>query len=373
MYVYRLRTLQACILWLSFLLQVPAVAAPVPPASSEDATIPTSCPSLEDFRGGGLTSAIVRELAEGSQSQSLAWLADEAIFFQFTGHDGIPLQGYALNKSLDTDNSKPVLIYVAGWTETSLKYAPFLRTLHEVHSYPVYSFDLRGQGFSNTTYDDQGRVTHIETFAEYVEDLAAFAKVVVGSGKRDRQVVYVGNSLAGLVGLAAQQKHGLFSRLCLAAPVIRPSATLNPLVRSVLYAVHQLGLGKVLPVRLSQDISALKLTHHSEHLRAWTRLRSLAPAQLQVQGPSLSWLSEVTEAGAAVLAAAGSMRQPLLLFVAEDDLFVDNDSIFRFAAAHGGNTKLVKFESSWHELYLEEEGVLSKLIPELLLFLEHNS
>jgi alpha-beta hydrolase superfamily lysophospholipase len=351
--------MQRLVLWLSFLLA--AVAA------SEDTA--SSCPSLVDFRGGGLTASIVRELALGSGSRSLAWLADEATFFHFEGHDGIPLQGYALNKSSETDISKPVLIYVAGWTETSLKYSPFLRTLHEVHKYPVYSFDLRGQGFSNTTFDDQGRVTHIDTFAEYVEDLAAFAKIVVGSGRRD--VVYVGNSLAGLVGLAAQQKHSLFSRLCLAAPVIRPSATLNPLVRSALYAAHQLGLGKFLPVRLSQDISTLKLTHNADHLDAWQRLRSLAPAQLHVQGPSLSWLSEVTEAGAAVLAAARHMRRPLLLFVAEDDVFVDNASIFRFAEEHGGSTKLVKIEASWHELYLEDEGVLSKLLPELLSFLQH--
>lgn len=324
---------------------------------------------------GSLNSSLVEELARGvggAYLQSLLWLSQQRMF-AFPAHDNLTLQGYELLPELLPDSTPSsndvVLIYCAGWTETTLKYAGFLQDLVSKRGLAVYSFDFRGQGFSANTGYDLGRFTHVHAFDEYVQDLALFARMVADRHPQQR-LVYVGNSLSGLVGLATELRHpGIFARLVVAAPVIKPSATLNPLIRYALKWAHGLGFGARLLARLDSDIAGLKLTHNLDIFAGWRKMREVRPAELVVQGPSLAWMTELTEQGHAVLAHAGDMRVPLLIFVASFDLFVDNPSIYEFANAYGAAVKVVKFNDSWHELYTEEPRVYDALMSELDAFL----
>jgi len=372
---------------LSVLFAVLLVAAAVAAedvVDNESMTPPSTChPALSNFTAGSMTREILLELSSavgGSFAAPLQWLAN-AELFSFRGHDNLTLQAYGMKGSNHEDEDLPVLVYCAGWTETTVKYAPFLYDLSHVHGYTVYSFDFRGQGFSASTMLDKGRVTHIESFKEYIADLKLFADHIAARHRRHagtegqaRRLVYVGNSLSGLVGLSVQQQHpGTFARLALAAPVIKPLVTLNQAFRLVLYWIHRLGFGKVLPVRLGGDILGLKLTHHQGNFDGWRKLRGLAPDHLIVQGPSISWLSSLTEQGHELLAASAqrpsTLTSPLLLLVAEHDLFVDNESIFQLAHAYEGHVKIVKLVGSWHELWTEHEDIYNLVKRELLDFL----
>ena len=335
----------------------------------------TCSPSLLNFEEGGMSREIVAELATavgGSFYEPLRWLSN-AQFFKFHGFGNLTLQAYGISGDPEKQDL-PILVYCAGWTETTIKYAPFLYDLAHINGYTVYSFDFRGQGFSETTMTDGGRVTHIASFQEYIYDLKVFADLVQEKNS-GRRLIYVGNSLSGLVGLSVQVQHpGTFARLALAAPVIKPLATLNYLVRCSIYWVHRMGFGKMLPVRLGGDITGLKLTHHDDHFAGWKKLRALAPGQLIVQGPSVSWLSSLTEQGHDLLVAAArrpsNLTSPLLILVADDDLFVDNESIFDLAHAYEGNVKVVKVAGSWHELWSEREDLYAThVLKELLDFI----
>lgn len=343
-------------------------------AKDEEPTCGWACGNQTALAAGSLNSTLVEELAQrvgGPYLESLTWLSRQGLF-AFPAHDNLTLQAYEMlpgDASATASNENIVLIYCAGWTETTLKYVGFLQDLVSKRGLAVYSFDFRGQGFSADTGFDAGRFTHVKAFDEYVQDLALFARLVADRHPAKR-LVYIGNSLAGLVGLATEQRHpGTFARLAVAAPVVKPSATLNPLIRYALKWAHGLGFGARLLARLDGDISSLKLTHNTEVFNGWRKMRELAKAQLIVQGPSLAWMTELTEQGHAVLARAGEMRAPLLIFVASFDLFVDNRSIFEFADGYGGPVKLVKFDDSWHELYTEEPRVYDALMRELDAFL----
>ena len=113
------------------------------------------------FRAGQFTNAAITDLAKnlgGEMGGHLDWFANTAQLFTFPGHDGLPLQGYYIPATNDVakktrgdlDVPRPVIIHCAGWSESTIKYSKFLHILHG-QGYPIYSFDMRGQGFSSAT------------------------------------------------------------------------------------------------------------------------------------------------------------------------------------------------------------------------------
>ena len=116
------------------------------------------------YRAGKFTNAAITDLAQklgGEMGGHLEWFADTVELFSFPGHDGLPLQGYHIPAKSDSSKSNvddsnhatvplPVIIHCAGWSESTIKYSKFLRILHG-QGYAIYSFDMRGQGFSSST------------------------------------------------------------------------------------------------------------------------------------------------------------------------------------------------------------------------------
>jgi len=125
-------------------------------------------------------NTIARKIG-GDFGEHLSWMANSSVLFTFNGKNDLPLQGYYLPNAEDKAAAQkkgkaatnPVIVFCAGWSETSLKYAKFVRVLNNM-GYSVFSFDLRGQGFSSPTGYDKGLVTHVKSFSEYVDDLDIF-------------------------------------------------------------------------------------------------------------------------------------------------------------------------------------------------------
>jgi len=277
-----------------------------------------------DFKGGSLTASKVaafsRSIKGGPYESSLSWLSENAEFFPVNGTKGVVLQGYKIwNKNpAITDTA---LVFCAGWSETTLKYGHLLHDLHDA-GYNIFSFDMRGQGFSQNTHWNKGRVTHMTSIDDYVSDLRMFVNEYV-KNDHTKNVVYVANSMAGLVGLTTQAKHpDTFAKMVLSAPAVEAS-DVPPPVRVLLGVLRRLpGVAKILPVRLSQDISKLRLSHDAEKFAGWQRLRALAPDQLQVQGPSISFLYELALAGKRIRENAQKILIDVLVLQASDDIFV---------------------------------------------------
>ena len=113
---------------------------------------------------------------------------------------------------------------LAGWTETTLKYAKYIHFLNNL-GYEIYSFDMRGQGFSGLTAWDDGVVTHASSLSDtYVADLDTFISKIVRKANPTKDIIYSGNSFAGQVGLLLQLENPkAFSKIIVYAPCIMPN------------------------------------------------------------------------------------------------------------------------------------------------------
>lgn len=115
------------------------------------AIVDSQIPSQVDGVGGGeLNKTFVQHLSssmrKSKMSTSLQWLSSSAQFFSFFTRDNISIQAYHIKGKVQNNILDPkVIVFCAGWTETTLKYANYLQNLH-MNDYHIFSFDLRGQG-----------------------------------------------------------------------------------------------------------------------------------------------------------------------------------------------------------------------------------
>ena len=83
------------------------------------------------------------------------------------------------------------------------------------------------------------------------KEAAAAAKAVDGSGTcREREYIYVGNSMAALIGMTLQlQRPELFAKMVLVAPAMMPQGV-NVVTRFAVYFANAFGFGHKLLLRL---------------------------------------------------------------------------------------------------------------------------
>ena len=124
-------------------------------------------------------------------------------------------------------------------------------------------------------------MTHVKSFDEYVDDLDLFLnkqvlpKIRQMSGEsgtctkediakdtcKERELIYVGNSMAALIGMTLQlRRPDVFSKMILISPTLMPQGV-NLVTRFAVYFANLFGFGHKLLLRLPRDISELKNTH----------------------------------------------------------------------------------------------------------------
>ncbi len=304
-------------------------------------------PSLEKyhFKPASLNESIIHDLVSSMNkspyNQDLSWFASQTIFESYVTRDGLHLQVYKTIS--DANKYGPVYVFSCGYTETVLKYSLIIRKLFEKGA-TVYAFDMRGQGFSESTGWNDGRVTHIENIADYTTDLQDFVdNIVVPETQLDgkRPIIYVGNSLGGLVGIMAQNTYTdknhkrptLFDKLVLVTPCIQPTST-NAVVGHIVESLYWLFpvARDALIARLQKSSPPEDMSHNVLFIEWWENLRRLASRQLVVAGPSLGWIRSVYQAGVMSYTSkgAGLDNADILVLSAGSDTVVSLDKIHAF-------------------------------------------
>ena len=105
---------------------------------------------LNTFPPGTLNKTIVSDLANevSNHKDDIIWLSQNTKFFNFITHDNITLQAYDIG--LSSNKNRDILLFFAGYTETTIKYMKYLKFMNSL-GFRIFSFDLRGQGFSGLT------------------------------------------------------------------------------------------------------------------------------------------------------------------------------------------------------------------------------
>lgn len=272
------------------------------------------------------------------------------------------------------DAAKGVIVISHGFTESITKFSESIYYMLQA-GYEVWGLDHRGHGRSFRE-NSNPLVVHVDHFAEYVEDLRHLTEARVKPAAPFLPVYLYCHSMGGCVGVwTIEQYPELFRKAVLSSPMLGLSFGKIPLPVAYAFAALK-GMGEkakepLSPVTEFPEETYEQSASNSEPRFAWYSSRKLADKRLQTCAGSSKWGRE------AILACrrVGSPRQieririPVLLFQAEKDSFVKNESQDAFAAK-APSCRLVKMPGMRHELYFAEGETLRKYWEEIFSFLE---
>ena len=243
------------------------------------------------FQAGDVSNSKLRKLSQEPMikktilSNQLKWLANHAKFHTFYGANNLKLQAmYIENIYAD----KTPIIFCPGFAEPMAKYTKFIRYWYDL-GHSVYTFDLRGQGFSDIMEYDEGSVVHLNSFQDYVMDLKIFVDRIekrltqidshytqkysynnndsgdTNDKKKHHEIIYIGLSLSGLIGTVYQSQVSSttstslsslgasipFQSLVLLAPCIAPLGK-NIYMKIAVALIRLVGRGNKAIVRFKQ-------------------------------------------------------------------------------------------------------------------------
>ena len=270
-------------------------------------------------------------------------------------------------------DAKAAVVILHGYTESAEK-------LREMAWYfvnsgmSVFAMDHRGHGKSVREIEDTS-ITHVDRFSQYLDDLEQFMETVVRPRMGDAPIHVYGHSMGGAIAAFALIEHPeWFARAVLSSPMIAPVT--GPLPRFAAKwlgsACYLLGKGKERafvgqpfdPEREKFETSCA--TSRARH--AYYQHKRNTRKELQNCSPTYSWVREAAAVTEPLLARAGTIKTPLLLCQAIQELVVVNRDQERFAA-RTGDGKLMKFDGK-HELFLSHDAVMSEYVNAVIGFMK---
>jgi lysophospholipase len=184
------------------------------------------------------------------------------------------------------------------------------------------------------------------------------------------------HSMGGCIGAwTIEQYPALFSRAVLSSPMLGLSFGKVPLPVAYAFAALK-GMGEkakepLSPVTAFPEETYEQSASNSPARFAWYYGKKLADKRLQTCAGSSKWGREAILACRRVTSPRqiAKIRIPVLLFQAEKDTYVKNESQDAFAAK-APNCELVKLPGMRHELYSAEGEKLQNYWEKIFAFLE---
>lgn len=269
-----------------------------------------------------------------------------------------------------------VVLISHGFTESIQKYDEvcyyFLK-----ERYHVYIPEHCGHGKSYRLTQDPSLV-HVDRYQRYVDDLLCVAM----QAKKDEPglpLFLYAHSMGGGVGAAAAaQQPGLFEKLVLTSPMIRPQTGSIPwgAARMVVAAMCLMGKGTAYAnghpydgQETFEESAALSRERFAYYLE-----QKNAHQGLQTCAASFGWLREAGRLNAYLRnKAVKKLQTPVLLFQAQQEQFVSNEEQCRFIdvlKARGVKAELVLVENAKHEIFNSQLPALEQYWTRVFEFLD---
>ena len=288
----------------------------------------------------------------------------------------IPVSGGTLHtESYPLPGAKRAVLLLHGYTESAEK----LRELvwYFLHAgFSVFSYDHRGHGRSLRQVSDLS-VTHVDRFADYVDDAEAVLEQLVLPGLNGAALYLFGHSMGGAVsGHLLQRRPTLFTRAVLSSPMVMPSTGSVPYLAGKAMARTMCAAGKGSERAFvgndfdaGSEIFEPSCTTSPARFGYYAAKRAANP-HLQNCSPTYRWVLESMRQTAALMDKKRNAIIPipvLLCQAALDDvvLLPPQDTYIR-QLPHG---KLLRFEGAKHEIYNATDDVMQPYVRQLLTFL----
>ena len=264
------------------------------------------------------------------------------------------------------------VVIVNGRNESFVKYREVVEKLAGA-GFSVFVYDHRGQGFSGRPLADREK-GHVDHFNDYVADLDAFLTRIVKPAPG--RCLFLTHSMGGTIALRYVQQHpDRVARMAMVAPMLGfPTAPWPAfLVPPLLSLLDLLGFGRNYIIggggwQAEPWDPDNVLTSDRSKYEFYQQLERDHP-RLRLGAPTNNWVRESLKAIGAIMAGAGEIKIPILLFQAEADRVVDNVAQLRFAR-WAPVCRLVVVPGARHEILMEKPALREPVIEEIINFFQ---
>ena len=261
------------------------------------------------------------ELAEGPSAANAYWTRTE---------DDVRIRVGAYRPDAETESKGTILLMLGrfGYIE---RYGRVAKSFAE-NGYATVVADWRSQGLSDRMANDP-QAGHINVFSDYQKDVAAMMHVVEDLDL-PKPYLLVGISMGACIGLRAMRDGLPVAAAAFISPMwgIKMSTLQRIAAWPLSWTAKRLGQGhRYVPGEgsgiyvLETDFAENNLTHNETMYAYWVHQSKEAP-ELQIGGPTMSWLFEALSE-CRRLSNVPSPDIPCITFCGELDQLVDNDAI----------------------------------------------
>jgi alpha-beta hydrolase superfamily lysophospholipase len=257
-------------------------------------------------------------------------------------------------KTTLVDSSRASIVFVHGVGEHIGRYAEVFQAFSE-QGYSCFGFDQRGFGRS------EGERGHINTFSDYVEDLAKFIDDIVCQESK-KAVFILGHSMGSIVALAYVLKYSakIQGLLLFSCPIKLDSYLAN------LGGFIAKGCSAFIPhFKVPNFIDPQALSNNLTNIQAFTT------DPYAVNQVSINWLREFTLARTTVLNHAQEIMLPVLINHGKADTIASLSGAKALFAALGTQDKtLLIYPGLKHELLNHCPAERAKVLEQTFAWLK---
>lgn len=271
------------------------------------------------------------------------------------------------------EDAKGTILVFPGRTEFIEKYGRTARDLHDA-GYAVAAIDWRGQGLAQRVSPDP-LLGHVEKFADYQLDVAAFVEAVKDLPK---PWYLVAHSMGGCIGYRAVIEGLPVSRAVFSAPMwsinialhLRPLAKALPTIaRSVRQGLRYAPGTSATTYLRKDDFDTNELTSDRDQFAYLTNMLEEVPG-LALGGPSLIWVDEALREGQA-LAELPKPQLPIRTYLGTKESIVSAQAISAMYR-NWPDSELIMVQGAMHELMMEAPAMRDQFMRGTLEFFGAN-
>lgn len=270
------------------------------------------------------------------------------------------------------------IVVVNGRIECTWKYQELFYDLFQ-QGYDIYSYDHRGQGYSDRLIDDK-QMGYVEDFDDYVKDLH---RLVEHFDLSNYQSCYLlGHSMGGNIVTRYLQSYpnNPFNAAALSAPMfgvnlpshLKPVATLLGQILTAIYPKPTFAPGQT---AYFPKPFAGNLLSQSDVRYHWFRQLYEQKPEIQIGGASTRWVWQGLMASKQCILMTRHLKAPLLVLQASEDKIVSNQDQIRFMkklAKTNTQCAMKIIHGSRHEVLFEKDEYRNDALDTILTFFDHH-
>lgn len=293
-------------------------------------------------------------------------------FFKGIEDEDIYYENYILNES------KGNIVISHGYTESLDKYHEIIYYFLKA-GFNVFGIEHRGHGRSGSLGIDDISQMYVENYEDYISDFKKFMDTVVLPYRNSKKIFLFSHSMGGGIGVRFIELYpNYFDAAVLSAPMLslNTGSVPNFIAHALAKAAIALNRGNVYVIgftKYSPEEDMDKWATSSEVRHRYYDNYVEKNIEFQKGGATYKWLNEALELCIETTKKKNieKVKIPILLCESGNDIYVTPRGERKFER-YAANCKLIKFETSRHEIYREVDKIQIPYLINVLNFYKEN-